>query len=754
MKLVLVNFDNVLGLNGSLNFVEGKPLLIYGENVSGKSNIINMLRYCLIPKLREKRGYAEEKRLRKNEILLKKNTTGSVEIYFQQNGNLYKEYYYFSRKGKNVGQTQKLFESKQVELPLEDEERIKVLSGLQWKDLEASSAKSFREKLVDIGIYPEVLDILISPSNVRNFSEAINGSVVRVPEIIAKRVSTMHENAGKYLDNLKKLYGVIVLEREELESRTKEMKNGFVEVSKNLPEIKIDDIFMRGETAKNFDNLQNLLAQKLKTIPSKVSEMKETLGSLSSEKYEIWTSAIEQLVIFLPRKEELGNLIGRKESLENLEDTLSKWKTVFEGLPPDTRPEGLLTFSIPDYEKFDFSKFSNPERVKSVFLSVDGAKVSLQRVSETCKKYRIPSEISEINRMIKAYSELLKALKVPLEPKGDPALLSKRENKTIVSIPLDVALQKMEYLRGIEPTPLIHRPEKLGKEEFMKEVNRLQTEVNTIQRELRKAKQDISKAKKLLKKAKQLRGDIDREIEVAEKNMKNLKRQLDNLINGLSNAYYHLCEVFKLKREEIDLSSKDAIESSFGMMSAKYEEAQKIFSQDLIQQMKNYPEILEKYKISEEKDFASIVKEVRKEFEGRIEVVSKLQEEYNRVYDWILKNIVQLKAIENKSKTISIINDALLIAQAIFSRIYEKTDINRIIEDLSEKIEENVKDIYNRIFPDGEYTDTYVKPPKEALSLSYEVVGSSLLLDVKNSRQIPEFLRLLPVFVIQKRLSR
>jgi len=116
--------------------------------------------------------------------------------------------------------------------------------------------------------------------------------------------------------------------------------------------------------------------------------------------------------------------------------------------------------------------------------------------------------------------------------------------------------------------------------------------------------------------------------------------------------------------------------------------------------MKNYPEILEKYKISEEKDFASVVKEVRKEFEDRIEEVSKLQEEYNRVNDWILKNIVQLKAIENKSKTISIINDALLIAQAIFSKIYEKTDINRIIEDLSEKIEENVKDIYNRIFPE------------------------------------------------------
>lgn len=38
----------------------------------------------------------------------------------------------------------------------------------------------------------------------------------------------------------------------------------------------------------------------------------------------------------------------------------------------------------------------------------------------------------------------------------------------------------------------------------------------------------------------------------------------------------------------------------------------------------------------------------------------------------------------------------------MFARIYEKTDINRIIEELPEKIEENVRDIYSRIFPEDE----------------------------------------------------
>ncbi|RLG01865.1 MAG: hypothetical protein DRN49_00395 [Thaumarchaeota archaeon] len=702
MRLILINFENVLGLNGYLNFVEGKPLMIYGENVSGKSNIINMIRYCLIPRSRERKGYREEKRLKKNEILLKRNSAGSVEIYFEQNRKFYKLYYYFSRRGKNVSQTQRLFESKQVELPLEDEERIKVLTNLDWKDTKISSMKSLREKLVEMKIYPEVLDILISPSNVRNFSEAINGSVIKVPEIIQARISKIHENVRKYLDNLKKLYGVIVLEREELETKTRELRKSFEEVIKNLPEIKVDKIFVGGETARNLENLQNFLVEKLKSIPSKVSEMKETLGLLSSEKYEIWTGAIDKLVMILPRKEELKDLMERRDSIEKLEETLKTWKIIFEGLPPDSHPEGLLTFSMPNFKKSDFNALSNPERVKSIFLAVDEAKKSLQRANETCKKYKVPLTTSDINRLIKSYSELLKALKAPLEPKGDPALLSKLKEKVVVSIPLDIALEKMEYLRGVEPTPLIHRPESFGKEEFMKRVSRLKTEVKDIQGELRKTKSDMSKAKKLLKKAKRLRGDIDRELKVLDRNMKNLKRELDKLIKEASNAYHHLCEVFKLKREEIDLSSKYVIDSSFETISAKCKEAQKIFLNDLIQQMKNYPEILEKYKISEERDFTIIIKRIREEFEKRIKEVSRLEEEYKNVNDWILRNTAQLKAIENRSKTIIIVDAALLIAQAILSRIFEKTDINKIIEDLSENLEKSVKDVYKRIFPEDE----------------------------------------------------
>lgn len=51
----------------------------------------------------------------------------------------------------------------------------------------------------------------------------------------------------------------------------------------------------------------------------------------------------------------------------------------------------------------------------------------------------------------------------------------------------------------------------------------------------------------------------------------------------------------------------------------------------------------------------------------------------------------------------------------------------------------------------GKYKDIYVKPPNEIPSFSYEFVGSSLLLDIKSINQVPEFLKSLPTFVVQRR---
>jgi hypothetical protein len=699
MRLIQANFNNVLGLKGHLSFVKDKPLLIYGENIAGKSNIINVLRYCLIPKVKEKKSYAEEKRLKKDEILLERNSSGSVEICFEQKSKFYKLYYSFSRKGKKVGQLQRIYESDEVNLPEEDEERIQVLKNLPWKDMDVSTHKALKEKLVEIGIYPEVLDILISASNIRNFSEAINGSVVRVPEIVAAKISNLHNNSAKYLENLKKLHGVTVLEKDEFEKRIKALRTEFEDVSKNLPEMKVDQIFIIGATTKNLENIQTTISKELESMPEKTGEMKETLVLLSSEKYDLWTGALDKIVGILPKKEELKSLLSKESHFQSLQETLSEWKAVFDQLPPDANPEGILAFTLPKYDKFDFSVFTNPDRIKSIFLSTKKAIECMQGANGICEKYNVPLRFQQINEMIKSYDDLLRVLKTPSEPTGDSALISRRHGKTLVSIPLDVALAKVEYLRGVEPTPLVHRPEKLDETKFKQEILRVQKEIGSYRAELREAKGSLSETKKLLKKTKQLRDSLSSEIDSLKESKQKSKKDLDKLVEEWKNAFHYLCEIFKLEHEEIDLSCPDFIDPSCNKVTEKYAEAQEIFELDLVQHLKNYPEILAKYKGQKPMD---IVRKVTKEFEERIKKMTELQDEYRKINEWILSNGNQIETLENRNKTREIMSTALTISQEILSRLYQKANVKRIIEELADKIEVNVKDVYEKIFPEDE----------------------------------------------------
>jgi len=50
------------------------------------------------------------------------------------------------------------------------------------------------------------------------------------------------------------------------------------------------------------------------------------------------------------------------------------------------------------------------------------------------------------------------------------------------------------------------------------------------------------------------------------------------------------------------------------------------------------------------------------------------------------------------------------------------------------------------------YKDIYVKPPTESISLKHEEINSSLLLEIDDIENIPDFLREHPAFIIKERI--
>ncbi|GAI55525.1 unnamed protein product, partial [marine sediment metagenome] len=88
MKLARVAFENVMELEGSIAFPEGKAVVIYGENKAGKSNIIHALRYAFLSKVirpRKTPGYDELKLVTGKEIAPAEGV-GRILIEFEHNG--------------------------------------------------------------------------------------------------------------------------------------------------------------------------------------------------------------------------------------------------------------------------------------------------------------------------------------------------------------------------------------------------------------------------------------------------------------------------------------------------------------------------------------------------------------------------------------------------------------------------------------------------------------------------------------------
>ena len=432
-------------------------------------------------------------------------------------------------------------------------------------------------------------------------------------------------------------------------------------------------------------------------MPKKTGDMEKTLTLLSSEKYKLWVAAIDKIIPSLSKKEELKNLLIEDGDLESLQESLEQWKLVFEQLPPDSNLENIMTFVVPNYEKFDFSVLSNPERIRSLFTVIEEAKKHMQKVEESCAKYKVVPKFTPINDMIKSQEELLKVLKNPSDATGDPALISKRNGKTLVSIPLDLALKKAEYLRGIEPIPLVHKPKQLDETRFKEEIHRVQETVAACIAELRAAKNDLSDAGKLLKKTKQIRDSLGGEAEVANKRRVKVKKDLERLIDDWKTCYHHICEVYGFEQREIDLSSPSSVDQAYETISEKYLVAQKMLESDLEDQLKSYPQFLEKYRGQKPID---IVKGVTKEFQEKIEEMTRLQSEYRKVNNWILSNSDQIKSLENRDKAAEIIRLGLEIGLELLQRVHEKANVKKIIEELADKIQANVDDVYDKIFPE------------------------------------------------------
>ncbi len=686
MRFVFADISNVLGLQGSINFSK-PPVLLYGKNLAGKTNMINLIRYCFVSGKAGKK-YAEEKRLNKDELLLGQSNDGKATFYFEHKSKLFKLEFQFRRTSNTVNQKIYLYEASGF--PNLSKNAEDGLSNLEWM-LMASNSSQLKEKFGELGIYSDVIDILISPSNVRNFTEAINNELVTIPDIIAKQISNLHKGSEKLIGNLQKLQGILVQEKETYQHRLGELKREFEKESSKSPK-EIAGIFVLGRMFTNLDEQLKSADQELTRIPSTETQLLVLQQKWASE----FRDKLQKIADAKAGLQEKNTIIKQKEELSTLTkdfETVKTWSVTFKTLPSKDNIQALTDFEIPSEKAVDSQRFFNPQKIQNIFELLKKAKNDLKGSLEIARKYNVTLALGEVRSLAASFKKLEKAVKSPQDkPEGDEVVIlySEEDKQSEVYIPIDAFLANPNYIKGIKETPLVFRTKDLSE----KELEKLIKEIKSKADDLEECRNKLSSAIENIDQTKQLLPSLADEVEYLQNKKKDAEKNLTGLLSKWQTTSKVLTDTFRTEPLASNLDTVEDIKEFASSLHTALKKIETKFISELKQALSSAGiEVPPELNI---KGITSIEDLLAKQSAE----LSAKRERLQKIKDWISSNLNEIREIEDRLLTTSLTETAILVLNTILQKIQDYTNLEAMSEQIAQSIEENVRRCVEIILPE------------------------------------------------------
>lgn len=254
MKLARVAFENVMELEGSIAFPEGKAIVIYGENKAGKSNIIHALRYAFLSKVirpRKTPGYDELKLVTGKEIAPAEGV-GRILIEFEHNG----EQFEIRREIDKYRDSNKILR--------------KETGGLRELDFNKTIAKELKAGL---------LDALFAPDSAMGFNHLNEKNIDAVIRELFKEIGNAKVLAKDFKQRVERL-------TEEAQAKVTGIERDYSsfigELKENLRELPLDlssfERYQPGKTAEKISCVGEELKRYIDSIEK--GELKEWLNEM------------------------------------------------------------------------------------------------------------------------------------------------------------------------------------------------------------------------------------------------------------------------------------------------------------------------------------------------------------------------------------------------------------------------------------------------------------------------------------------
>jgi hypothetical protein len=532
---------------------------------------------------------------------------------------------------------------------------------------------------------------LISPSNVRNFTEAINKELITIPDIIAKRISNLHNGAEKLLGNFQKLQGVLVQEKENYQGRLNELRNEFHKESLKSSE-EIAGVFILGRILRSLEEESKKADQELSQLPSRETQLellKQKWGSEFREKFQ----KIDNVKSIFREETEV---IKQKEDLSALTrdfETIKDWNVNFKSLPSKENIQALTDFKLPSEKEVDFQRFLNPQRVQNIFDLLKKAKQDFKKVLEIAKKYKVVPSLGEVRALTSSYKKLEKAVKSPQDkPKGDQAVIlySEEIKQSEVYIPMEALIVNPNYLKGIKPTPSVYKTKDLSKKDLEKIVSQIKRKVN----DLEECRTKLGLAIDNNEQVKRLLPSLADEIGYLQKDMEEKEKHLNSSLSNWQANCKVLLSAFGIEYRQPSLETVDNVREFVSSLRKTLNEIEPKFSSELKQTLASAG-------IEMPRDFdigkmTSVENLLTKRGAELLEKKERLQ----KVKDWVNANLNEVRAVEDRLLTTSFMETTIIVLQTILEKVQDHTNLETMSEQIAQHLEENVRRCVEMILPE------------------------------------------------------
>jgi hypothetical protein len=548
-----------------------------------------------------------------------------------------------------------------------------------------------KEKLGEVEIYSDVIDVLISPSNVRNFSDAINDKLVTIPDIIAKRVSNINKGATRLVDSLQKLLqSVLVQEREVYTAKFFRLREQFGRLS-SIEEQKLVAIFAIDSAERNLGEYLGAVDKALSELPSEELRL-EIFKQKELPEFKNRLSILREAKRIPPEEVDLK---GQTEMLAILSKNCEAIKDVHAGLrnlPTRENIAALQDFAIPSIKSFDLEVLLNSQRIGLIIEDIETARKNLETASELAEAQSVPLKLGEIVSLASSYKQLLKAVKSPsAKPKGDDAVITylKEEKESRVFLPIGALVKNPDYLRGIESTPSVYQTTALSGKQLEAVIGKVKAKTE----DLEKCRAKLKLAIDFNEASKKLVPSLLDEIRYLDGKKIDTERKLRSILSRWENGLVSLTNAFGIKPFQYNLDTVEGIRKFVSAFEPILKESESILIGNLKSTLAQFG-----VAVAGELDTEKITLDdlLKKQSE---EILSK-REKLVKIRDWTNSNMREVKETEDKLVTIRLLETAISVLSAIMERIRAHTSYEAMAEQVAKHIEENVRNCAQLILPE------------------------------------------------------